>query len=351
MDKNFRIKGRGTAENPGVRFEKSEYIPYADELYNSEKPTTIYYKDNSRSIITYNQSPDVGFTASINPYRGCEHGCVYCYARPTHEYLGLSSGLDFETRIFIKENAPDLLRKELSSGSWNPKPLAISGITDCYQPVEKKLELTRRCLEVLSEFRNPVGIVTKNQLVTRDIDILGEMAEYNASMVAISLTTLDPELARLMEPRTAQPEPRLKTINRLASEGIPTMVLIAPVIPGLNDHEIPEIIERACESGASMAGYVMLRLPHAVKDLFSNWLERHYPDRKNKVLNRIRSVRDGKLNNTEFHNRMVGKGIFAQQVKEIFDMALKRSGIENNRPELSTGHFRRHSGNQMELFR
>ncbi len=351
MDKKHRVKGRGTVENPGVRFENSEFIPDAEVFYNSDKPTTLYYKDKSRSIITYNQSPDVGFTASINPYRGCEHGCVYCYARPTHEYLGLSSGLDFETRIFVKENAPELLRNELSSRSWKPTPLAISGITDCYQPVEKNLKLTRKCLEVLRDFRNPFGIVTKNQLVTRDIDLLGEMAEYQASMVAVSVTTLDPELARLMEPRTAQPEPRLKTINRLSSAGIPTMVLIAPVIPGLNDHEIPEIVRRACDSGATTAGYVMLRLPYSVKELFRNWLERHYPDRKNKVLNRIKSVREGKLNNTEFHNRMKGEGIFAKQVEEIFNMATRRAGIEDNSIELSTLHFRRPHGNQMELFR
>lgn len=350
MDNKFRIKGRGTAENPGVRFEKLEYVPDPEELFSSEKPKTLYFRDESKSIITYNESPDVGFTASINPYRGCEHGCVYCYARPTHEYLGLSSGLDFETRIFVKENASELLRKQLSSRSWTPQPLAVSGITDCYQPGEKKFRITRKCLEVMSEYKNPFGIVTKNHLVTRDIDIISYMAGFKASMVAVSLTTLDPELGRLMEPRTAQPELRLKTIKELSDAGIPVMVLIAPVIPGLNDHEIPEIIKRSVDFGAIHAGYVMLRLPYSVKDLFGAWLERHYPERKEKIINRIRSVRDGRLNNTEFHNRMAGSGIFAEQVRNIFSITCRKYGIENNRINLTTEHFRKPSGNQMELF-
>lgn len=350
MDSKFNIKGRGTAENPANRFEKSEYVPDPEDLGDNHKPSTIFYRDDSRSIITYNESPDVGFSASINPYRGCEHGCVYCYARPTHEYLGLSPGLDFETRIFVKENASGLLRKELSSKFWTPQPLAISGVTDCYQPAEKKFEITRKCLEVLSEFRNPVGIVTKNRLVTRDTDILKDMSSYNAAMVAVSITTLDPELCRLMEPRTAQPEPRLHTIYQLARENIPVMVLIAPVIPGLNDHEIPKIIRRAVDSGASAAGYVMLRLPHSVKDLFALWLERNYSERKNKILSRIKSVRKGKMNNTEFHSRMSGNGIFAKQVKKIFDLSCRKAGIENNSIELCTKHFRKPSGAQLELF-
>lgn len=350
MTSKFRIKGRGAAENPGGRFESSEYVPSPEEISDHAAPRTIYYRDNSKSIITRNESPDVGFDVSINPYRGCEHGCVYCYARPTHEYLGLSPGLDFETRIFIKENAPDLLKKELSSDKWEPQPIAISGITDCYQPVEKKLRLTRHCLEVLHEFRNPAGIVTKNQLVTRDTDILSDMASYNGAMVAVSITTLDPLLSRLMEPRTAQPELRLKTVEKLSQAGVPVMVLIAPVIPALNDYEIPEIIKRAVESGASAAGYVMLRLPYGIKDLFSDWLERHFPDRKEKVLNRIRSVRSGKLNSTEFHNRMKGSGIFAEQVSDVFSLACRKAGIHNKRITLSTDNFKRPSGSQLKLF-
>jgi DNA repair photolyase len=352
MDKlHQNIRGRGSAENPANRFEKIDYVPDDEEISQGISPKTEYYKDSTRSIIAYNDSPDVGFNAGINPYRGCEHGCIYCYARPTHEYFGLSLGLDFETKIFVKEDAPYLLRKELSSPNWKPQTIALSGNTDAYQPAERNFKLARECLKVLAEFRNPVAIVTKNYLVTRDIDILKNLSEYDAAAVAVSVTTLDPDLARVMEPRTSQPEYRLRAIQRLSENSIPTMVLIAPVIPGLTDHEIPNIIQRAVDAGAKQAGYIMLRLPYGVKELFQTWLERHYPNKKNKVLNRILSIRGGKLNSNEFYDRMKGDGIFAEQVPKIFELACRKAGIEGNKFKLSKENFRRPgTSEQLKLF-
>ncbi len=345
-----KIKGRGSSFNPANRFDKIDFIP-SEEFYKDEKkPKTEFFKDTAKTIIAYNSSPDINFEASINPYRGCEHGCVYCYARPNHEHLGLSAGLDFETKIFVKENAPELLKKELSSKKWKPQTIAMSGVTDCYQPCEKHFEITRRCLEILNEFSNPVGIVTKNHMVTRDIDILKELAEINAAVVMISITTLDSTLARLMEPRTSQPELRLKAIKQLTENGIPVGVLVAPVIPGLTDHEIPQIIEKAVEAGAKYAGYVMLRLPFGVKDIFTNWLEQHYPGKKSKVLNRVMSVRDGKLYVPEFFNRQKGEGIFAEQVAKMFEIACRKNGIDKNRVNLSTDKFNNPYKKQLELF-
>lgn len=344
------IKGRGSAENPANRFEKIEFEPSEEEISEGISPETVFYKDTSRSIITYNDSPDVGFNAGINPYRGCEHGCIYCYARPSHEFLGLSLGLDFETRIFVKEDAATLLRKELSSPKYVPDTIALSGNTDCYQPAERRFRLTRACLEVLSEFKNPAGIVTKNQLVTRDIDILKGFAEWDGIVVAVSITTLDPALRMKMEPRTSEPRLRLRTIEELSRNGIPVIVMVAPVIPGLTDHEIPHIIKSATDAGARSAGFIMLRLPYGVSDLFTAWLERHFPDRKEKVLNRIRSVRGGKLNSAEFHDRMRGKGIYAGQARDLFDVACRKAGFDGNKIELSTAHFRRPGGTQLDLF-
>jgi len=345
-----KIKGRGSFSNPANRFDKIDFIP-SEEFYKDEKkPKTEFFRDTTKTIIAYNSSPDINFDASINPYRGCEHGCVYCYARPNHEHLGLSAGLDFETKIFVKENAPELLIKELSSKKWKPQTIAISGVTDCYQPCEKHFEITRRCLEILNDFSNPVGIVTKNHMVTRDIDILKELAEIDAAVVMISITTLDSTLARLMEPRTSQPELRLKAIKQLTENGIPVGVLIAPVIPGLTDHEIPKIIEKAVEAGAKYAGYVMLRLPFGVKDIFTNWLEQHYPGKKSKILNRVMSVRDGKLYVPEFFNRQKGQGVFAEQVAKMFEIACRRNGIDKNRVNLSTEKFNNPYKKQLELF-
>lgn len=346
------VRGRGSAGNPKNRFEAIELVPEpGDETDEVSSPHTEFLTDTSRSIIAYNDSPDVGFDASVNPYRGCEHGCVYCYARPTHEYLGFSSGLDFETKIMVKEDAPELLRKELSRRSWTPQVLAMSGVTDCYQPAEKKRQLTRRCLEVLLEFRNPVMIVTKNYLVTRDIDIFQELARYRCIGVSISLTTLDRKLAAVMEPRASSPARRLAAINRLAQAGIPVGYLQAPVIPGLTDAEAPAIAQAAARAGATFAGYVALRLPFAVKSLFEQWLEQHFPERKEKVLNRIRAMRGGKLNDPNFNTRMRGEGVFAQQMADLFLLACKKAGIDDRQPELSAEHFRRGGGTpQLSLF-
>lgn len=342
--------GRGSASNPKNRFETVEIVPGPDDFDEVSSPATQFLSDSSKTVIAYNDSPDVGFDASVNPYRGCEHGCVYCYARPTHEYLGFSAGLDFETKIMVKEHAPELLRKELSSPAWEPKVLAMSGVTDCYQPVEKGLKLTRRCLEILLEFRNPVAIVTKNALVIRDIDLLSELAGYHCAAVFISLTTLDQKLSSLMEPRASRPHRRLAAIAALSRAAVPVGFLLAPMIPGLTDAEAPAIVRAAARAGASFGGYVPLRLPHAVKDLFENWLERHYPEKKQKILNRIRSIRGGKLNDPNFHSRMRGEGIFAEQMAELFGVACRKAGIHERHPPLSTEHFRRPLGSQLALF-
>ncbi len=500
------IVGRGAAANPKNRFEKIGVEPAETE--DEPRPETVYLRDRSRSIIATNSSPDIGFDASINPYRGCSHGCVYCmggdtpilmsdgttrrledvrvadeiygtvergayriyaktrvldhwsvtkpairvtladgtrlvaggdhrfltdrgwkfvtgamrgngqrsslksndslmgtgnlvaagcslggqvvksdacrrilsieplgtvplfdittgtgdfiadgvvshncYARPTHEYLGLSAGLDFESKVLVKEDAPGLLRKQLSSPRWEPKVLSMSGVTDPYQPVEKKLGITRGCLEVLAEFRNPVVMVTKNHLVTRDIDLLSELARFDAAAVAVSLTTLDDDLRRIMEPRTSRPVRRLAAIGKLAEAGIPVGVMTAPVIPGLNDHELPNLLAAAAQAGATFAGYVPVRLPGAVAPLFEDWLGRHFPDRKDKVLNRIRSMRDGKLNDPGFGSRMKGGGVYAEHLSRLFGVACRRAGIERGRfPKLSTASFRRDGGAQPGLF-
>lgn len=344
------IVGRGAAGNPKTRFERIEVEP--DEIEGDEpRPETVYLRDHSRSIIARNDSPDIGFDASINPYRGCSHGCVYCFARPTHEYLGLSAGLDFESRILVKQDAPELLKKELSSPRWNPQVLSMSGVTDPYQPVERRLRITRRCLGVLAGFRNPVVIVTKNYLVTRDMDLLSELASHDAAAVAFSLTTLDDDLRRIMEPRTSRPTRRLAAIEKLAAGGIPVGVMTAPVIPGLNDHELPNLLSAAAEAGATFAAYVPVRLPYAVAPLFEDWLARHFPERKDKVLNRIRSMRGGELNDASFGSRMRGEGLFAQHIAQLFSISCRRAGMgEGGFPKLSTAAFRGGGGAQPDLF-
>jgi DNA repair photolyase len=274
-----------------------------------------------------------------------------CYARPTHEYLGLSAGLDFESKILVKEDAPELLRKELASPRWEPQVLSMSGVTDPYQPVEKKLRITRRCLEVLAEFRNPVVVVTKNHLVTRDMDLLSELARDGAAAVAISLTTLDDDLRRVMEPRTSRPARRLAAIEKLAEAGIPVGVMTAPVIPGLTDHELPALISAAAGAGATFAAYTPVRLPGAVRPIFEDWLARHFPERKDKVLNRIRSIRDGNLNDPRFGSRMRGEGIFADHIAQLFEISSRRAGIQRGSfPKLSTSAFRRAEEGQASLF-
>jgi DNA repair photolyase len=345
------IVGRGSAANPKNRFEKLELEPDPAETADVPRPETVYLRDHSRSIVATNNSPDIGFDASINPYRGCSHGCAYCYARPTHEYLGLSAGLDFESKVLVKEDAPGLLRKRLASPRWEPKVLSMSGVTDPYQPVERKLGITRGCLEVLAAFRNPVVVVTKNHLVTRDLDLLSELARYDAAAVAVSLTTLDDDLRRVMEPRTSRPVRRLAAIRKLSEAGVPVGVMAAPVIPGLNDHELPNLLSAAADAGATFAGYVPLRLPGAVAPLFEDWLERHFPDRKEKVLNRVRSMRGGRLNDPEFGSRMKGEGVYAEHVSRLFGLSCRRAGIERGRfPKLSTASFRKGGGVQPGLF-
>jgi DNA repair photolyase len=345
------IRGRGAAENPGNRFERLHYAPDPDvPADETPAPTTQFFRDATRTILVTNDSPDVGFDVSVNPYRGCEHGCPYCYARPTHEYLGFSAGLDFETRIMVKEDAPELLRRELASPRWQPRLVGISGVTDPYQPIERRLRLTGRCLDVFAEFRNPVAVVTKNHLVTRDIDLFRELAAHGAAAVFLSVTTLDGDLARLMEPRASQPAGRLAAITELAQAGVPVGVLVAPVIPGLTDHELPAILEAVAAAGARYAGYVVLRLPHGVADLFEQWLERHFPDKKERVLGRLRSLRDGRLNDPRFGTRMRGRGPGAEMIRQLFTLACRRAGILGRGPQLSAAAFRRPGGTQRLLF-
>jgi DNA repair photolyase len=339
------VRGRGAADNPANRFEPIHVERDSDgDPAEEVAPATRFFKDATQSILSYNDSPDLGFSVSVNPYRGCEHGCIYCYARPTHEYLGFSAGLDFETKIMVKERAPELLRQALSAPKWNPQVIAFSGVTDCYQPVERKLKLTRGCLEVAAEFRNPVGVLTKNHLVTRDFDLLGNLARSKAASLHISVTTLNPELAARMEPRTSLPAHRLAVIESAARAGIPTGVLVAPVIPGLNDHEIPALLSAAARAGAQFAGFVVLRLPHGVGPLFESWLARHFPERKDKVLHRLRSLRGGKLNDSHFGSRMRGEGVWAEQIASLFSVSRRKAGLAGTGPSLSSAAFRRPPG-------
>lgn len=362
--KRQKARGRGALDNPEGRFEVRRHEKDADDwadlaardMYGEDErspaqiPTQIF-PDKTRTIIATNDSPDVGMEATVNPYRGCEHGCIYCYARPGHEYLGLSAGLDFETKIFAKYDAARLLEKELAAPKWRPKTIFFSGVTDCYQPIEKELKITRHCLEVLSEFKNPVGIITKNQLVTRDIDILGDMAAWNGAYVTISITSLKGHLARKMEPRASQPHLRLKAIESLAKAGIPVGVMIGPTIPGLTDHEIPAILKAAAAAGARGAHYTMIRLPHGVKDHFHTWLAEHFPDRAGRVLNHIRDTRGGKLYDSAFGSRMRGEGAYADQVAHMMDLFKKRYGLTGRIPPLSIAHFNRDARNaQLCLF-
>ena len=345
--------GRGSASNPHNRFEKLtvELEPEAlvDEDGEPLRPRTQFLRDDAQSVISFNDSPDIPFRAGLNPYRGCEHGCAYCFARPYHEYLGFSAGLDFETKIVVKERAPELLRAELSKKNWQPQAIAMSAISDCYQPVERRLQLTRRCLAVLAEFRNPVGIITKNHLVTRDVDHLGELAKHGAAHVCISLTTLDGALAKTLEPRASPPSRRLAAIEELSAAGVPVIALTAPLIPGLNDHEIPGLLAAAARAGARTAGYTIVRLPWAVAPLFTAWLERHAPGQKDKVLGRIQSMRGGKLYDAKWGVRMKGEGLFAEQIRALFVVAKRKAGFPENLPELSTAAFRVPTA-QMSLF-
>jgi DNA repair photolyase len=349
------IHGRGSSVNIPNRFEEVQLEPTFEHLEYEEdlaaSPQTKFFRDATKTILTKNASPDIGFNFSVNPYRGCEHGCSYCYARPTHEYLGMSAGLDFETKIFVKENAAKLLDERLYAPSWEPESIVFSGVTDCYQPAERHFQLTRQCLEVLLKFKNPAFIITKNALVTRDIDFFKEFLKFKGISVLLSVTTLDADLCGKMEPRTSRPNARLKAIGELANIGVNVGVNVAPVIPGLTDHELPQILKAAAEHGASFAGYTPLRLPFAVAPLFSQWLEQHFPDRKEKVLSHIRSLRGGKLNDPNFGSRMRGEGAFAKNLNQMFKIYCRKYGLNEKKYSADVTQFQRppRIGDQLSL--
>ena len=338
--------GRGTELDPGNRFTERELVLDGDErdrkLASDEgaaQPTRVF-RDTSRSVISHNASPDIPFDASLNPYRGCEHGCAYCYARPTHEYIGLSAGLDFERLLFAKLDAPRLLARALAAPSWVPQHLALSGVTDPYQPIERRLRITRGCLEVLAAHRQPVGVITKNTLVTRDMDLLAELARYGAARVAVSITTLSEDLRRRLEPRTSTAAARLRAMRELAAAGVPVTVVVAPVIPGLTDHEVPAILEAAAEAGAHAAAWTLLRLPGAVEPVFLDWLARQAPLREQRVVARLRETRDGALSDARFGHRMRGEGVYALHLARVFDVHRRRLGLDRPLAPLSAQHFR-----------
>ncbi len=349
-------RGRGTPLNPKNRFEEiaivsdPEYAQHADWDASERRVPTRWFEDRTKSVLSRNDSPDIPFTYSVNPYRGCEHGCVYCYARPSHEYLGFSSGLDFETKILVKKNAPRLLDAELQRRGWEPQTISFSGNTDCYQPAERVLRITRACLAVLLDHRNPVNIVTKNALVLRDLDLLREMAKLNLVAVSISLSPTDPALARMLEPRTSAPVKRLAAIAELSVAGVPSGILVAPVIPGLTDEEIPSVLREAAAGGARYAYMEMLRLPHEVKSLFVDWLERNVPERKERILGRLREMRRGKLNDSAFGTRMTGTGVYAQSIRALFRASKEKYGLARDIPPLAVEHFRRLEKGQIGLF-
>jgi len=334
------LQGRGAhlqPANPHLAIRREDDFEHVAEdddfLAELDRPPTEYLADDSQSIVAENDSPDIGFRYSVNPYRGCAHGCSYCYARPYHEYLGFSAGLDFETKVLVKHRAPELLRDWLARPSWRPETIAFSGVTDCYQPAEREFELTRGCLEVAAECRQPIGIITKNALVTRDIDLLQQLAAHHVVRVSISITTLDAKLARTMEPRTSSPAARLRAMRELSDAGIPTQLMLAPVIPGLNDSEIPAIMKAARDAGADDAGYVLLKLPTSVREVFFDWLRRSYPDRLAKIETLIRSTRAGRLHDSRFGRRQRGTGNVADLIADAFSLWRKRLRYpEESRP-------------------
>ncbi len=367
---------RGAASNPANRFERLSLevlpldggacvdpddrpgspggAPIAVDAWQNPAGRTVQtavYPDRSRSVINRVDSPDLPFHWTINPYRGCEHGCIYCYARPTHETLGMSSGLDFETKIMAKTEAPALLRKELAHPKWAGQPIVMSGVTDAWQPVESQLGITRGCLEVMAEARQPVSIVTKSRLILRDLDLLAELAKHDAVRVAVSLTTLDNALASKLEPRAASPRNRLWAIQRLAAAGVPVGVMVAPVIPAITDREVPKLLRAAADAGARWAGYVLLRLPHQNKQLFDDWLAEHYPQRREHVLSLIRQTRGGKLYDATFSNRMQGSGPYAQQLHMTFAMFARRVKLHETPAPMTGAAFRRPDAReQLALF-
>jgi DNA repair photolyase len=346
-------KGRSSGFNPANRFDKFHSEQTFDDIVEEDIEKTIpteFIRDDTRTILARNDSPDIPFTYSINPYRGCEHGCIYCYARPSHEYLGYSSGLDFETRILVKHNAAQLLEKEFLKPTWNPETICVSGNTDCYQPAERKLQITRDLLKVFLKYRNPVRMITKNFLITRDLEIIKELAQLNLFSAMISLTTLDTDLAHRMEPRTSIPKNRLKAIEILAKNNVPVGVMTAPIIPGLNDHEMPEILRLAAEAGAGTAGFTVIRLTYALKELFKDWLEREYPTKKNKVIHAIEEVRQGKLNTTAWGKRMSGEGTMAEHIARVFELYTGQYGLNKPITRGQPAPFLRSGIDQINLF-
>jgi DNA repair photolyase len=346
VDRHIVHKGRGATFNPRVRFESTDLDPFDDGWESLAQaragdppPLTEVTPDDSRSVIARNTSPDLGFDRSINPYRGCEHGCVYCYARPTHAYLGLSPGLDFETKLRAKFDAASLLERELAKPGYDCQPIALGTNTDPYQPVERRLRITRGVLEVLARCRHPLTIVTKSAAVIRELDLLAPMARDDLARVAISVTTLDGDLARRLEPRAAAPHRRLQAIRQLSEVGVPTAVMVAPIIPALTDHEIERILEAAAAAGASSAGYVLLRLPHEVKELFAGWLAAHAPGRADHVLSLVRQCRGGKLYDAAFGRRMRGEGPYAQLIERRVATAKRRLGLAGAGRPLRTDLF------------
>ncbi len=358
------VIGRGAALNTPNRYERLHVEPEFDQLDEEDlqqigkrKVATDYFVDDSQSVVSQNNSPDVRFNFSINPYRGCAHGCSYCYARPYHEYLGLSAGLDFETKIFVKPNAPELFRKWLARKSWVCEPVNLSGITDPYQPAERKFEITRGCLQVAAACRQPpcrqpLFLITKNAMLLRDVDVLAELAASNLVHVVISITSLDPKLTRIMEPRTSTPAARLRAVERLSQQGIPVMVNVAPIIPGLNDEEVPTILRSAAEAGAVAASYIVLRLNGPVEPIFMDWVERHFPARRERIENAVRSMREGKLASSQFFDRMKGSGVLAETIRETFKKFARHYGLASNIEPLATDLFERPAGDpaQKRLF-
>jgi len=353
-------KGRGSPIAPPNRFggqreeEDLEHVADDEEtLAELARAETVYIADDSRTVVSENDSPDVSFRYSLNPYRGCLHGCSYCYARPTHEYLGLNAGIDFETKIFVKHKAPALFREWLSRDKYQPETVMMSGVTDCYQPAERQFRLTRGCLEVARDAGQPMGIVTKNALVARDIDILAEMAPRNLVAVAISVTSLKPEMTAELEPRSSRPEARLRAIRELSTAGVPVRVMVAPIIPGLTDSETPAILQAAREAGARFASYTLVRLPWAVKPVFQEWLDRTQSEAvRDKVSSLILHTRDGKWNDANFGSRMRGEGAIAEQIKTTFQVFSKKLGFERGGAGLDASQFRRPVGRdgQLRLF-
>lgn len=347
-------KGRGVTINPDNPFHKHQFTTAVDEGIDDYEVKTVKTEiiyDYPKKLINKVTSPDIGMEFSANPYQGCEHGCAYCYARNAHFYWGLSAGLDFESKLIVKPNAPKLLLKELAKKSWKPYPIVLSGNTDCYQPIEKKYKITRQLLEILLEYKHPVSIITKNALILRDLDIIKELAKHNLIHVAISITSLDEKLRRVMEPRTASAKQRLKVIETLSENKVPVMAMTAPIIPGLNDIEIPDLLKSVSSAGALTAAYTIVRLNGALPVIFENWIRKHFPDRADKVLNKIKSVHGGKLNDSDFGRRMIGDGPIAEHVRQLFGISFKKYFKNPKLPKYNTSLFRRPSKiGQLSIF-